>query len=96
MKQMKTQGASDAMQMAHYKLTIIIIITSQTQAGITRVTFSVLPVWSEKFSQHLWKTLYKPKMTISIQCINMRNHGFTENTYYLLFVDFFDATHVSL
>ena len=26
MKQMKTQGASDAMQMAHYKLTIIIII----------------------------------------------------------------------
>ena len=26
MKLMKTQGASDAMQMAHYKLTIIIII----------------------------------------------------------------------
>ena len=26
MKLMKTQGASEAMQMAHYKLTIIIII----------------------------------------------------------------------
>ena len=28
MKLMKTQGASDAMQMAHYKLTIIIIINA--------------------------------------------------------------------
>ena len=29
MKLMKTQGASDAMQMAHYKLTIIIVIISK-------------------------------------------------------------------
>ena len=29
MKLMKTQGASDAMQMAHYKLTIIIIIQTK-------------------------------------------------------------------
>ena len=38
MKLMKTQGASDAMQMAHYKLTIIIIII------ITLLTLALRPL----------------------------------------------------
>ena len=45
MKLMKTQGASDAMQMAHYKLTIIIIII------ITYVAVVVIckSFWKEGF-----------------------------------------------
>ena len=41
MKLMKTQGASDAMQMAHYKLTIIItiIITNMTVANNIVINF---------------------------------------------------------
>ena len=42
MKLMKTQGASDAMQMAHYKLTIIIIIIIMFQTFLEISSQSLL------------------------------------------------------
>ena len=44
MKLMKTQGASDAMQVAHYKLTIIIIIIINLLTDSTQITQFVMLV----------------------------------------------------
>ena len=77
---MKTQGASDAMQMAHYKLTIIIIIIIIIKVKSLVMMMMMMQQTSALLSiSHLLRTFMANTSSV---CFNFTTETLINNNYY--------------